>query len=191
VPRLKPQEVSAATKRPRSPAQFANDERLRSKKAAPHVHVKQNMLGPDDVKHVPVNDIDISTTGDAEATHAPIEVIDPLKFESKAKNEAFMNELVEIQIEADDDPNAPLFVHSGHNGIPQYIKRGTPQTIKRKFLYSLIAGKQARLVCSFGKTSEGQEFNRLTGPSRTTHRVIVLQDTAKGRAAYQSWMQQV
>lgn len=189
MPRLKPQEVAAAMPKPsRSPKQLANDARLRAAKGT-QFYVKKNLLGPDDAEP-PQTRIDISTTGPAEATHAGIDIIDPSKMVSKAENEMYMNELVEIQIESDDDPNAPLFVHSGHNGDPQYIMRGVTQSIKRKYLYSLVAAKQVRLVCSFGKDQNGKEFNRLVGAGRMTHRVVVVNDTARGRADYLKWIAQ-
>jgi len=188
MPRLTPPQVAAALKPSRTPAQLANDARLRSRRSTPAIHVKQNLTGDQDVRSVPQHNISISTTGDAEATRSPIEVIDPLKFESKAADEKFMNEMVEIQVEADDDPNAPLFIPCGHQGVTQYIRRGQPQTVKRKFLYSLIAAKSARLACAFGKDQNGQEFNRLQGASRTTHRVTIIRDTDKGRQAYLKWM---
>lgn len=180
--------MPSTAKRVRTPAQLANDALLRSKGHSQFV--RKNLLGPDDVKGVPEQDTTISTTGEAEATHRLIDVIQPEAMQSKAEDEAFMNELVEIQIEADDDPNAPLFVFAGHQGIPQYLQRGRPQTVKRKFLYSLIAAKQARLVCSFGRNEDGNEFNRLQGPKRTTHRVTILRDSEKGRQAYLRWMQE-
>lgn len=197
MPRVKPNEVAAAMSSPRTPAQLANDARLRASKgtkkepiASPDFYVKKNLLGPDDVGQ-PHENIEISTTGAATAERTIIvDAVQPAKMMAKAENERYMNELVEIQIEASDDPNAPLFVHSAHQGVTQYIKRGEPQSIKRKFLYSLIAAKVARLVCAFGRTSEGTEFNRLAGPKRGTHRVIVINDTAQGRADYNRWMQE-
>lgn len=176
----------AASTKPRSPAQLANDARLRK---GPDILVRKTH-GPDDVKHQPGESIDISTSGEAKATRAGIDIIDPASMQSKAEDEKFMNEMVEIMIEADDDPHAPLFVHSGHNGEPQYIKRGEPQKIKRRFLYSLIAAKQAKLVCEFGKDNSGKEFNKLSGPKRCTHRVVIINDTARGRQAYNAWMAQ-
>jgi hypothetical protein len=177
----------------RSAKQLANDQRLRERsKAGPDIFVKKNLLGPDDVDQ-PQQTIKIITPdgGGSEAVGVGIAIVDPAKFDAKAADEAFMNELVEIQIESTDDPNEPLFIESGHNGVTQYVKRGEPQTIKRKFLYSLIAGKQARLVSSFGKNADGKEFNRLAGPSVGTHRIVVISDTAKGRAAYNTWAQTV
>lgn len=197
MPRIKRTEVAEAMQPSRSAAQLANDARLSARKgtkkaapASPDFHVKKNLTGPDDVDQ-PRHEIAITTTGKATAERTLIiDAVQPAQMLAKAENEKYMNELVEIIIEADDDPNAPLFVHSAHNGVTQYIKRGENQTIKRKFLYSLLAAKSARLVCTFGKDQNGKEFNRLAGPSRTTHRVVVINDTARGRADYNVWMSQ-
>ena len=162
---------------------MANDARMRGE--SPEFYVKKNLLGADDVDP-PVETIGISTTGEAEATR--IDIIQPERMHAKAEDERFMNELVEILIEASDDPNAPLFVETGHNGVQQYVQRGVPQTIKRRYLYSLCAAKQARMVCDFGRDAGGKEFNRLEGPKIGTHRVTVLNDTAAGRAKYTEWL---
>lgn len=200
MPRIKPKEVAAAIAAaipPRSAAQLANDARLSARKgtkkvakapASPDFYVKKNLLGPDDAAQ-PHEHIEISTTGAATAERTLIiDPVNPANMISKAENEKYMNEDVEIMIEPGEDPNAPLYVHAGHQGVPQYIKAGEPQVIKRKFLYSLIAAKVARLVCAFGKDQNGMEFNRLDGPKRTTHRVIVVNDTPRGRADFTRWM---
>ena len=77
-----------------------------------------------------------------------IEVVDPQHLMNRVEQEKFMNEKVVIQIEADEDPNSPVFIYCGHNGIQQYIKRGEPQSIKRKYLYSLIAAKRTQFACA-------------------------------------------
>ena len=196
MPRIKPAEVAEALRPPRTAAQLANDARMSAKKgtkkviAAPSVFIRKNMLGPDDVDPAN-NQISISTSGLAEITRMPIEPVDPANMLDMAENEMYMNEIVEIMIEASEDPNAPLFVHSGHNGSTQFIERGKPQKIKRKYLYSMVVSKVARLVCAFGKDANtGQEYNRLTGPSLNTHRVVILNDSARGRADYKIWMAQ-
>lgn len=191
MPRISPkidvsEAAQAADKKPRTAAKLANDARLRR---GPTI-IARKTHGPDDVKDEINERIDISTSGEANATRAGIDIVNPSRMLSKAEDAKFMNEIVEIQIEADDDPHAPLFVHSAHNGESQYIKRGEPQKVKRRFLYSLIAAKQAKLVCAFGKDQNGQEFNKLSGPKRCTHRVIVINDTARGRQKYNEWMAQ-
>lgn len=133
---------------------------------------------------------DISATGDAEVAESEIEVVPESKMMSKAAEESFMNEEVTILIEEDDNPDAPVFVHSGHQGRDQYIQRGVPQRIKRRFLYSLIAAKKTAQACSFGKDNSGNPFNRLNGRTNTTHRISVIDDTPQGRAKFAEWMQQ-
>ncbi|MES2942922.1 MAG: hypothetical protein V4772_08640 [Pseudomonadota bacterium] len=93
------------------------------------------------------------------------------------ETEKFMNEMVLIEIDQDaEDANAPVFVYIGHNGITQYIKRGEPQAVKRKFLYSALAAKRVRIACAFGKDGSGNEFNRTTPNASTTYRVHLVQD---------------
>lgn len=160
--------------------------RVAVQKKGPDVFVKSGALGSDDVDPAQQR-IEISTSGPATFDKSDIEAVDPARMRSLAEDEKFMNELVEIEVEAGDDPNEPLFVHSGHNGDPQYIQRGVPQTIKRRFLYSLIAAKTAQLVCSFGKGQDGKEFNRLAGPKKGTHRVTLRRDSERGRDAFNLW----
>ena len=130
----------------------------------------------------------IPDAGAAEFHPDDIQIVtEPLggsRTDAKIAEAAFMNELVEIFIEEDDSPTAPLFVHSAHNGITQYIKRGVAQTIKRKFLYSLLTAKHTAFACSYGM-AEGGENNKLTPKARTTHRLYVNRDdNPKGR----QWM---
>lgn len=107
---------------------------------------------------------------------------------SKAAVEKFMNEKVVIEIEASDDPNAEVFVHSGNGGRAQYIKRGEPQSIKRKYLYSLLAAQKVGFGCAFGRDANGNEYNRLSPSSSTTHRVRLIRDD--NPAGGMKWVQQ-
>lgn len=182
MPRLNPSQVAAATKPPRTPAQLANDARLRSR-AKPKARIRS-----DDFAGART-EANISATGKTEATHRQIEVIPEAKAAKKIAEEAFMNEYVVMMIEPSDDPDAAIFQQSGHNGDPQFIQVGVPQKIKRKFLYSLIAGKKTSHASQFGKDGSGKEFNRLTGRRSTTHRISLIEDTPAGRAAFAQWMQ--
>jgi hypothetical protein len=119
-----------------------------------------------------------------------VEIINPTHMMSAADEAKFFEEPVEILIEEDDDPNAPQWVHSGHQGITQYILRGKPQVVKRKFLYSLLAAKTVMMASSFGRTANGGEFNDLKARAKTTHRVRLIRDSNPngGMAWFQSVM---
>lgn len=105
-----------------------------------------------------------------------IEVVPAKNMVSAAQEAKFMEEKVVVEIEADDDPNSPEFVFSGHNGVSQYIKRGGPQAIKRKYLYSLLAAKRVKFACAFGKDNNGNEFNRMNPSGQTAYRVRLVRD---------------
>lgn len=131
---------------------------------------------------------EISTTGAATALIDDIEIVQPKQMLSQAEQWKFMNELVEIQIEEDPDEHAPLFVHSAHNGDVQYIIRGQPTKVKRRFLYVLLAAKSRQFSCSFGKGENGLEFNRMPGRPKKTHNLNVIYDPNPGG---RKWMQEV
>ncbi len=182
--------TKTATK-PRSAAQLANDERLRGGRKGPAIHVPKGGISTKDTEGGQKENISISTSGGAEATSAGIDVIDAHRMKDMAAQEAFMNEAVTVFIEADDDPNAPVFVHCGHQGVDQYVQRGVEQTIKRRFLYSLLAAKRKQFACSFGKDGSGQEYNRLEGRSRPTHNLqIVRDDNPRGREWFNAVMRE-
>lgn len=105
-----------------------------------------------------------------------IQIVSEQAMRSKAAEASFMEEKVVVEIEADDDPNAPEFVYSGHQGVSQYIKRGIPQTVKRKYLYALLAAKRVKFACAFGKDGNGNEFNRMNGSGQTSHRIRLISD---------------
>lgn len=105
-----------------------------------------------------------------------IEVVPAKQMVNVANEAKFMEEKVVVEIEADDDPHAPEFIFSGHNGVSQYIKRGGPQAIKRKYLYSLLAAKRVKFACAFGKDQNGNEFNRMNPSGQTAYRVRLVRD---------------
>lgn len=105
-----------------------------------------------------------------------VQIVSERQMRSKAEEAKFMEEKVLIEIDADDNPDAPHFVYCGHQGVSQWIERGKPQAVRRKYLYALLSSIQCRIACAFGKDGSGNEFNRLTPSGRHTHRVHILQD---------------
>ncbi|MCR4339287.1 MAG: hypothetical protein NUW01_05285, partial [Gemmatimonadaceae bacterium] len=86
MPRLKPNEVAAALKPPRTPAQLANDARLRARAVKPVARVRsEDFAGAR-------TEANISATGKTEVKHRQIEVIPEAKAAKKIAEEAFMNE---------------------------------------------------------------------------------------------------
>jgi len=132
---------------------------------------------------------ELKDTSDFHESDLDIVSGDEQRMKRKVAEAKFFEEKVEIEIEMDDSPDAPIFVMLGHNGITQYVKRGEPQVVKRKFLYSALAAKTVAMACAFGKDASGNEFNRLTPSVRTTHRVRLLRDN--NPQGGMKWLRQV
>lgn len=105
-----------------------------------------------------------------------IQVVEPNRMNAKVKEEKFMNELVEIEIEPGDKENDPMYVHLGHNGITQMVKRGEPQAIKRKYLYAALMSKVVTFACDFRRGPNNTEVNKLTPSSSNAYRTTLLND---------------
>lgn len=179
MPRVHPKEVAAAIAPSRTPAQLANDARLRASRKPKAVITSEDVTGAR-------SEVDISATGELTIERS-IEVVPANKMESKARETAFMNQYVTIQIEASEDPDEPVWVHSGNGGTDQYIQRGVPQRIRLLYLYSLIAAKKTAHTSTFGKDGTGKEFNKLLGRTSKTHKFDVLEASAEARKKIAEW----
>lgn len=179
MPRLNPKQVAEALPPSRSPKQLANDERLRNK--------RKIAISSDDVTGGK-SQVDISATGPLKVEHSTIEVVTGDNARKRMADEAFMNQVVTVQVESSEDPDEAVWVPTGHNGDPQYLQRGVPQQIKLRFLYSLIAAKKVALTSSFGKDGTGKEFNKLIGRTSTTHRFSVIEASPEARKMIPIWM---
>jgi hypothetical protein len=118
-----------------------------------------------------------------------IQVVPPERMAAKAREEKFMNEKVVIHIEEGQQAGDPVFVELGHNGTNQFVKRGTDQIVKRKFLYSALMAKRVSMNCTFGKDGSGTEFNRLTPTVSTAYRALLVSDPNPEGGA--KWVQRV
>ena len=56
--------------------------------------------------------------------------------------EAFMNEPVTIVVNPPQDPDDPMLVQVGVNGVNQFIPRGEPIAVKRKYVEVLARAKR-------------------------------------------------
>ncbi len=73
------------------------------------------------------------------------ETVDTPTWTEKAKNLAFNEELVEVVITDENNPYAEQVIELGVDGVKQFMIRGKPQWIKRKFLAVLIGANPGTL----------------------------------------------
>jgi hypothetical protein len=149
------------------------------------------------IKNAVINSSDVEATSrmappefqEQEFHASDIQVVAPDRLAFKAAEEKFMNERVEILIEPGTEPNDPVYVELGHQGIKQMVKRGVPQIVKRKYLYVALMGKKVSMQCSFGMAADGKEYNKLTPAVAGTYRTSLLSDPNPQGGA--KWVQSV
>jgi hypothetical protein len=105
-----------------------------------------------------------------------IQVVQERDMNYKAREAKFMNEPVTIQIEPGTKDNDPMFVPLGHNGTCQYVLRGEPQVVKRKFLYSGLMAKVVRMNCDFRRGPGDTEINKLTPSTKLGYSMQLIRD---------------
>lgn len=150
--------------------------------------VKQSIITTDDLQAVSLASTPPELQG--EICVEDIQVVPIERMAAKVAAEKFMNERVEIEIEPGTEPNDPMFVELGHNGVTQMVKRGTVQVVKRKFLYSALMAKLVKLNVSFGKDASGNEFNRDTKSVSTAYRARLVSDQNHAEGGSR-WVQRV
>lgn len=110
-----------------------------------------------------------------------IEVSSGRDIDDEMKQEAFMNESVEIILADTTDENAPPHVILSVNGVTQPIFRGVPTSIKRKFVEVLAHCKETKHT---QRVANPLEPDRIETVARTAHAYPfeVTQDSGQGRA---------
>lgn len=177
MPRLKPHEVAAATKPSRTPAQLANDERLRHrKKVAPVVirpmtESQEQQVGQDGVREF---------NNDNELPHIP--VVPP---EGKSKkwmeDMAFANEMVTVMVHESTDKNANPFPEVWVNARVQRFVRGHEQQVRRCFVEKLARLKLTTYDSLKTKDVDGEDVYRYPSHTGLLYPFVVVGDSEKGK----------
>lgn len=79
-------------------------------------------------------------------TTAGIDVVDKPMPKDALDLEAFMNEPVTIIVNPATDPDEPRLVQVGVNGVNQFLARGEPITVKRKYVEVLARAKRTNFT---------------------------------------------
>jgi hypothetical protein len=110
------------------------------------------------------------------------EIIDRPINQSKVELEAFMNEPVTIMVMSSGDENETDLIQVGVNGVTQFFRRDTPQTVKRKFVARLARAKKT----DFRQTLDdrlGEKMNNFTRHHSLKYPFSVIEDkNPKGSA---------
>lgn len=117
-----------------------------------------------------------------------VETITEREFKTVEEAEAFMAELVDIEVHRSTDPNASPQVPVGVNGDKLWLPRGTPVRLPRKFVEVLARSQEASFRTDTNpdpQADEGKIIRRTNGQSFP---FSVLRDpNPRGRA----WLERV
>jgi hypothetical protein len=135
--------------------------------------------------------LDIPTRGDLDAmARSDLDLArgDPVTWESKAAQLAFLNEKIFIRIAETNDPNEQEIVFLSVNGKPVWLKRGRVEYVRRHYVEQLFRAKPQKVKVTVAKNTEGEVVNRTTKSSALAYPFeIVRDDNPKGKA----WAQQL
>lgn len=149
-----------------------------------NVHTADQLIGQEQ-SHV------IPSTGDLDRDdfRANFETIDTPVQSAHFKELAFMEELVEIEIPCGPNPDAEeQFIPIMNNGITQYVQRGVPQYIKRKFVEVLARAKRDKITTPEIIDSTGARATKIVSTSALIHNFAMLTDNnPNGR----TWLKRV
>lgn len=107
--------------------------------------------------------------------HAGFDVVDKPLPKEAFEMEAFMNELVTIVVNPPNDPDEPMLVQVGVNGVNQFIPRGEPIAVKRKYIEVLARAKRT----DFSQTLDermGEKMNHLRAMHSLRYPFSVIRD---------------
>jgi hypothetical protein len=89
---------------------------------------------------------------------------------------AFMEEKVTIRLERTSEKNAPAFIDVGVNGRTEWLEKGKPITIARKYVDVLARCKSDFIETIAPNAESGEIVNRLARNTTAKHPFTVIQD---------------
>jgi hypothetical protein len=171
--------------KPRSPAQLANDARLRTRgpktkmdamNVGPKTGMAQMAVGGDPKAEPKIEQTTVETVTDG-----------VLAKQKKLEIEAFMNEPVTIRIHTTSEKNAEPVFPIRVNGREEFFARGQTKTVARRFVYGLAMARPTSYRNEEYRTADGSQSYRWPSSTGLRYGFEVVQDTPKGIA----WLNEV
>jgi hypothetical protein len=102
--------------------------------------------------------------------------VDTPHWNEKAKNLAFAEELVLVEIPEENNPYAEQVIELSVQGVNQFMIRGKPQWIKRKFLEVLIGAKVGTISTPEILDPSGNKTTKIVVMNGSKYPYRILQD---------------
>jgi hypothetical protein len=119
------------------------------------------------------------------------EIIETPLSQSALDAAAFFEELVEVEISSSDRQGAEPVIQLQCNGVNQFLYRGVPQSIKRKFVEILARAKSENISTPEFMDGNGNRSTRVVKSQGLRYPFRVLRDdNPNGRVWLESVMRQ-
>lgn len=115
-----------------------------------------------------------------------IAVVSAAGFDDYAKELAFMEELVDVEVHDSTDQNSEPIVDVYVNGVVQRFARGQVQRVKRKYV-QVLATARPESIKTETRVHGDTTVNRVTKHSALRYPFTVTEDTKQGR----EWLRKV
>lgn len=97
----------------------------------------------------------------------------------------FMEEIVTVLIPAGNNPDAEeQFIDVGNNGVRQFIERGVPQVIRRKFVEVLARAKREKISTPEFTDATGARTTKIVRTPALIHGFQIVEDKNPNGAAW-------
>lgn len=108
--------------------------------------------------------------------HAGFDVVDKPLPKGALDMEVFMNEVVTILVNPPTDADDPTLIKVGVNGVNQFIRRGDPVDVKRKYVEVLARSKRTDFAQTLDERLGEQGFNSLRSMHSLRYPFSMLRD---------------
>ena len=128
---------------------------------------------------------EISGSGKAEVLNeSEIEKVDGFQMQNLAELEQFMNEEVEVLVYEPFEEGQEQVVQLGVNGVNQFVVRGIPQTLKRKYVEVLARAKKQGVTARGYKAPDGEAKNDVRITTGLQYPFQILNDPNRNGPAW-------
>lgn len=116
--------------------------------------------------------------------HSGFDVVDKPLPKDAFELEAFMNDMVTIVVNPPNDPDEPMLVQVGVNGVNQFIPRGVPIDVKRKYVEVLARAKRTDFKQNLDERLGEQAFNLVHPMHSLRYPFSVISDPFRNGGAW-------
>ena len=126
----------------------------------------------------------IPSAGEIIRNDQELEVSDKPMSANEFDELSFMEEKVEVMVHESTDPNAENPVHLGCNGVNQYVLRGQPIVVRRKFVEILARAKQTAMKTAEVRGYDGELQTQVQKSSALRYPFSIIRDENPKGAAW-------